>query len=70
MAYTQADLDSLDKAIATGALTLEMAGRRLTYRSVAELMTARAHVAAELAKAAAPRRGSAFRPRFTTGRGE
>ena len=70
MAYSQADLDSLDKAIASGALSLELAGRRITYRSVDQLLAARAHVAGELAKANAPRRGSAYRFRFTTGRGE
>ena len=70
MAYTQADLDSLDKAIASGALSLELAGRRITYRSVEQLLAARAHVAGELAKASAPRRGASYRYRFTTGRGE
>jgi hypothetical protein len=70
MAYSQADLDTLDKAIASGALSLELAGRKVTYRSVDELLKARDHVAGELARAGAPRRGSAFRFRFTTGRGE
>jgi len=70
MAYTQADLDSLDKAIASGALSLELAGRKITYRSVESLLAARAHVAAELARASASRRGSSYRFRFRTGRGE
>jgi hypothetical protein len=70
MAYSQADLDSLDKAIASGALSLELAGRKISYRNVDELLKARDHVASQLAKASAPRRGSAFRFRFTTGRGE
>lgn len=70
MVYTQADLDNLDKAIASGALSLELAGRKVTYRNVDELLKARGHVAGLIAQAAAPRRGSAFRFRFTTGRGE
>ena len=70
MAYSQSDLDALDRAIASGALSLELAGRKMTYRSVDELLKARDHVAGELARAGAPRRCSAFRFRFTTGRGE
>lgn len=70
MAYTTADLDALDKAIASGALSLELAGRKITYRSVDDLLKARDHVAGEIARATAPRRGSSYRFRFTTGRGE
>ena len=49
---TQTDLNALDQAIATGELTVEMNGRRVTYRSVPELLQARAHVAAQVAAAA------------------
>lgn len=70
MAYSTTDLDALDKAIASGALSLELAGRKITYRSVDELLKARDHVAGELARAGSRRRGSSFRFRFTTGRGE
>lgn len=49
MAYTSTDLQRLDTAIAGGTLSIELAGRRITYRSMDELLKARAHVAAELA---------------------
>lgn len=70
MAYTQADLDSLDRAIASGALSLELAGRKVTYRSIDQLLKARDHVASLLAQASGARRGSAYRFQFRTGRGE
>lgn len=44
MALTKDDLDILDEAIATGELTVKMDGREVTYRSIAELRTARRHV--------------------------
>lgn len=70
MALTAADLETLDAAIATGELTVEFNGRRVTYRSVAELLAARKHVAdvVATATAASPRIG-AYRVDFTTGRG-
>lgn len=49
MNYTEADLAELDKAIAGGELSIERQGTRVTYRSMAELMQARRHVAAQLA---------------------
>ncbi|MCB1902328.1 MAG: hypothetical protein KDH16_23775 [Rhodocyclaceae bacterium] len=52
MAYTSTDLQRLDAAIAGGTLSIELAGRRVVYRSMDELLKARAHVAAELAAAA------------------
>lgn len=45
MALTQTDLDNIDTAIATGELEVEFNGRRVKYRSIAELKSARAHVA-------------------------
>lgn len=71
MALTQTDLDALDTAIATGELTVEFNGRRVTYRSVPELLQARAHVAAVLSRqtnAAQPQPG-AVRYHFATTRG-
>lgn len=70
MALSSTDLDKLDAAIAQGALTLEFNGRRITYRSMDELMAARAHVAAQLAAAAATRKGATKRYTFTTLRGD
>lgn len=49
MAFTQADADTLRRAIATGARTLKMNGEEVTYGSVAELKSALAMVVAELA---------------------
>lgn len=37
MAFTQSDIDRLKAAIAQGTLTVEVEGRRVTYRSVAEM---------------------------------
>jgi len=70
MALSSTDLDKLDTAIAQGALTLEFNGRRITYRSMDELMAARAHVAAQLAAAAATRKGATNRYTFATLRGD
>lgn len=70
-ALTQTDLDALDQAIATGELTVEINGRRVTYRSVPELLQARAHVDARLtasANAGRPAPG-AVRYNFATTRG-
>ena len=44
---------ALDAALASGELTIEYQGRRITYRSVPELMTARGHFE-RLANAVAP----------------
>lgn len=70
MALSSTDLDKLDAAIAQGALTVEFNGRRMTYRSVAELQAARAHVAAQIAAAAATRKGATKRFTFSTLRGD
>lgn len=56
MAYTQTDLDNLDKAIADGNLTVRVADRLVTRRSIDELLKMRAHVAASLAGQSNPRR--------------
>ena len=48
MAYTSSDLDRLDSAIASGVLTVEFGGRKRTFRSIDDLLKARAHVAAQL----------------------
>lgn len=70
MALSSTDLDKLDAAIAQGALTVEFNGRRMTYRSVDELLAARAHVAAQIAAAEATRKGATKRYTFTTLRGD
>ena len=52
MAFTQADLDAIDRALATSANTVEYDGRRVTYKSNAELLAARSIVAEALASTA------------------
>lgn len=49
MAYTPTDLANIDAAIASGELTVEQEGRKITYRSVAELRQARAIILQALA---------------------
>jgi len=40
MAYTQSQLDALEGALASGTLTVEFDGKRVTYRSLDELQRA------------------------------
>jgi hypothetical protein len=40
MAYTQAQLEALQEAMASGTLTVTYEGRSITYRSVQELQRA------------------------------
>lgn len=51
MAFTQADLDRLDAAIARGTLSVEIEGRRVVYRTMNELLAARNHVQNQLSAA-------------------
>lgn len=76
MAFTQTDLDNLNTAISYGELAVEVNGRKVVYRSVDDLIKARALVIAELGAASAAasgangtRRGS-FRVTFATHRGD
>lgn len=74
MAFTQSDLDQIDRAIATGELTVEVNGRRVTYRDIDDLILAKKTIEAGLQKQTGSstiggtRRGS-YRVRFATGRG-
>ncbi len=68
MALTQTDLDNLDAAIATSELEVEIAGRRVKYRTTHELLLARNHVAGVLVASSPTRRGS-YRFSFGTSRG-
>lgn len=69
MAFTQTDLDNINAAIATGEMTVEVNGRRVTYRSIADLEKARTIIQGDLAAATpgSPRRGN-FTVRFATAR--
>ncbi|MGE0155179.1 MAG: phage head-tail joining protein [Reyranellaceae bacterium] len=49
MALSQSDLTRLETALAQGEMTVEYDGRRVTFRSVAELKDAIAYVKGELA---------------------
>ena len=40
MAFTQADVDRLEKAVVSGTLVVEVEGRKVTYRSMSELLSA------------------------------
>lgn len=40
MAITQAQLDALENALATGELSVEYDGRKITYRSISEIKAA------------------------------
>lgn len=57
MAWTQAQLDALDQAIAEGALTVRYQDKQVQYRSLDEMMRIRSLMASELGvKARSPRR--------------
>ncbi len=70
MAHTQTDLDAIKAAIASGEQSVEVAGRKVVYRSVDDLRKARDDITAELASAstASVRRGN-YTVRFATSRG-
>jgi len=58
MAFTSADIDAIDRAIASGELRVRIGERDVTYRSIDELLTARDQVAAVLAASATPGRSA------------
>lgn len=61
MALTQSDLEALESAIATGELTVEYDGKRVTFRSIDELIKAAEYVRRRVI-AAPPRIGRAVMP--------
>lgn len=68
MALTSQDIDNLDAAIATGELEVEVNGRRVKYRSISELKSAREHVASVLQQGAGTTRRGVYRVNFSTSR--
>lgn len=50
MAFSPAQLIGIDNAIASGELEVEYDGKRVKYRSMGELMQARATIASDLAQ--------------------
>lgn len=51
MAFSQADLNNIRTAIAKGELIVEFDGRKVTYRSIDDLLKAEQHIATALATA-------------------
>lgn len=52
MAFTQTDLDTLDRAIASGELTVRVGDRLVTYQSFDDMSKRRALIASSIASAA------------------
>ena len=74
MSFSQSDLDNINAAVATGELSVEVSGRKVVYRSMDDLLKARAIIQGDLAadgatSQSAPRRGS-YTVRFSTSRGD
>jgi hypothetical protein len=72
MALTQADLDALDRAIASSELEVEQDGKRVRYASFSDLKARREFVSGLLATSGsgAPRATGSFQFDFTTRRGD
>ncbi len=51
MSYAQSDLDTLNKAIASGARRVRYADQEVEYRSLGEMLTVRALMQQELGQA-------------------
>ena len=60
MAFTAADLAAIDSAIAKGESSVTFADRRVDYRSIEELLRARAAIAGAVARAATTPRPKYF----------
>lgn len=73
MAFTQADLDAANAAIATAERQVTNGSQSVTYRSITELTSARDLIVADLAKQAVASGEKAAKPRqtrlFYAGRG-
>jgi thiamine monophosphate synthase len=50
MAFTQDQLDSLEEALASGALTVKYRDKEVTYRSLNEMLKLRDMIATKLGK--------------------
>lgn len=68
MAYTQTDLDAVDAAIASGELRVSIDNRDVTYRSIDELMKARAFIAQNITANTGAGSARAYRYHFATSR--
>lgn len=54
MAFTQTDLDNVERAIASGELSFKSNGREVMYRSMADLMAARDLIAKAIPRSTVP----------------
>ena len=61
MAYTTTDLESINRAIASGSLSVAFGDRSRTYRSMSELREARDIIKGDLEAANGRRRPMGFR---------
>lgn len=68
MAYTQLDLDALNSAIASGHLKVEYDGKKVEFRSLADLIKIRDIIANELnPSGVATAESRQFYPTFSKG---
>jgi hypothetical protein len=67
MAITQADLDNLEKALASGVLSVRQGDRMVTYDSVAALIQRIEYVKSALAQQSGHRRTRIFRTQYGKG---
>lgn len=66
-AYTQVDLDNLDRMIVSGVLSTTYDGKRIEYRSMTDLIKARASVAGALAAATGSVASCSLTPTYSKG---
>jgi len=69
MAWTQADIDRLKKALGQGATRVRFADREVTYRSLNELREILSMAQREIDEQAGIRRRQTRQVRFATGKG-
>jgi microcompartment protein CcmL/EutN len=67
MAYTQADIDALKSAIATGARDVQRGDERVSYRSLADMKEALRMMENEVSGATSKARQRTLTPRSTRG---
>lgn len=56
MAFTQADVDAIDRALASGELRVRIDDKEIEYQSAKDLLLRRQTIVSALAQAAAPTR--------------
>lgn len=61
MAITQADIDAIDRAIATGERSVRLGDKMVEYRSIDELVKAKSAMITEIAKGSTAGRSRSIR---------